>query len=106
MCHHHNNVSKRPRVSPYTMITVEKALSSILEHTTSLPITIKQPIKALGSVLGDTVYAARPHPPFPASVKDGYAVVSTDQPGNRRVLPSSTAGKIVSYVQLIIVGFY
>lgn len=32
---------------------------------------------ALGCNLGEDVYAPEPHPPFPASIKDGYAVIGT-----------------------------
>ena len=35
----------------------------------------------LGSVLGVDVVAPEPLPPFPASIMDGYAVVSSDGPG-------------------------
>ena len=32
---------------------------------------------ALGHVLYEDVFATEPHPPFPASIKDGYAVIGT-----------------------------
>ena len=33
----------------------------------------------LGSVIAEDVYAQEAHPPFPASVKDGYAVIGEHQ---------------------------
>ena len=38
-------------------------------------------LASLGSVLAVDVVAPEPLPPFPASIKDGYAVVSSDGPG-------------------------
>ena len=32
-------------------------------------------LEALGSIIAEDVRAKLPHPPFPASVKDGYAVI-------------------------------
>lgn len=35
-------------------------------------------------------------PPFPASIKDGYAVISSDGAGLRQVVGNSFAGKQVN----------
>ena len=34
-------------------------------------------LDALGMILAEDVVAPEPHPPFPASIKDGYAVIGT-----------------------------
>lgn len=49
-------------------------------------------LDAIGHVLASDVRAKDNLPPFPASIKDGYAVVSADGVGNRNVLGHSTAG--------------
>ena len=48
---------------------------------------------ALGHVLAEDVIAKSPVPPFPASIKDGYAVLSTDGLGVREVLGPVSAGE-------------
>ena len=42
------------------------------------------------------MYAKDPLPPFPASIKDGYAVIAADGDGVRKVLGDSVAGAQVS----------
>ncbi len=64
------------KASPYPMLPVPEALSITLAHTPvmrSHSVDIQQ---ALGRVLAEDVHAADPLPPFPASIKDGYAVVA------------------------------
>ena len=51
---------------------------------------------ALGRVLAEDIHAKDPLPPFPASIKDGYAVIASDGDGHRIVLGDSTAGSVVS----------
>ena len=48
---------------------------------------------ALGHVLAEDVIAKSPVPPFPASIKDGYAVLSADGLGVREVLGPVSAGE-------------
>ena len=45
--------------------------------------------------MADDVTAPSPVPPFPASIKDGYAVLSSDGAGVRRVLGAASAGESV-----------
>jgi gephyrin len=98
-CHHHHhhennvNVASRPRKSPYPMITVQEAQAIVLHHCQN-PIGIEEISfrQALGRVLAEDVLAKDPLPPFPASVKDGYAVLSSDKAGTRIVIGSSNAG--------------
>ena len=46
----------------------------------------------IGRVLACDVFARDPLPPFPASIKDGYAVRAADGPGLRKVAGVSIAG--------------
>ena len=51
----------------------------------------------MGQVLAEDVYASDPLPPFPASVKDGYAVIASDGIGKRLVISeASICGSKVS----------
>ncbi|XP_050223196.1 molybdopterin biosynthesis protein CNX1-like [Mercurialis annua] len=74
------------------MISVEEALATVLKVAERLqPITV--PLHdALGKVLAEDVLAPDPLPPYPASIKDGYAVVSSDGPGEYPVVTESRAG--------------
>src|SRR5688500_13603745 len=47
---------------------------------------------ALGRVLTQNIVAVRDQPPFAASAMDGYAVRSSDTPGNLRLIGESSAG--------------
>ncbi len=59
-------------------------------------ISIKDLDKLNGSILADDMRATIPLPPFPASIKDGYAVVAEDGSGPRKLMPiSATAGNLV-----------
>jgi len=49
---------------------------------------------ANGLFLAEDVTASEPLPPFPASIKDGYAVVAEDGAGVFPVIGSVTAGSI------------
>lgn len=84
--------------STYPMIDVERALDIVLEQTTPLP-PVTLPIRAArGRILAYTIYATRPLPPFPASVKDGYAVIAADGPGVYPVVGEVTAGRVAGFV--------
>jgi gephyrin len=47
---------------------------------------------SLGRVLCQDVVAKDPLPPFPASIKDGYAVIAQDGAGVRKVRGEASAG--------------
>eukprot|EP00794_Sanderia_malayensis_P019900 gene19900-21844_t len=71
------------------------ALCALFSH----PMTMQDlPVNAdaLGYILYEDVYATEPHPPFPASIKDGYAVIAADGEGERIVLDKVTAGTMSS----------
>merc|ERR1719334_374247 len=84
------------------MISVEEAQQIVISHCQSL-LTQVEGLSCLGSelvassaglgrLLNQDVLAVDALPPFPASIKDGYAVVSADGAGVRRVLGESSAG--------------
>ncbi|CAL4146150.1 unnamed protein product, partial [Meganyctiphanes norvegica] len=102
-CHHHHNhhhsskadvsrVSRRARKSPYPMISVEEAQKMVLTNAERCNTKMVPMAEALGSVLAQDVYAKDALPPFPASIKDGYAVLAADGAGLRTVAGDSTAG--------------
>uniref|UniRef100_A0A1D1YDI4 Molybdopterin biosynthesis protein CNX1 n=1 Tax=Anthurium amnicola TaxID=1678845 RepID=A0A1D1YDI4_9ARAE len=74
------------------MITTEEALRIVLSAAQRLePVTV--PIReALGLVLAEDVRARDPLPPYRASIKDGYAVIASDGPGEYPVITESRAG--------------
>lgn len=87
-------VALRPRNSPYPLLSVEDALNVILKEISGpLPLQQNSISESLNCVLGEDVVAGQPLPPFPASIKDGYAVISADGPGERDVLAPITAGR-------------
>uniref|UniRef100_A0AAQ4RAU4 Gephyrin n=1 Tax=Gasterosteus aculeatus aculeatus TaxID=481459 RepID=A0AAQ4RAU4_GASAC len=59
----------------------------------SHPCSASSPTDGMGRVLAQDVYAKDNLPPFPASVKDGYAVRAADGPGDRFIIGESQAGE-------------
>ncbi|GLT48396.1 hypothetical protein SLA2020_220260 [Shorea laevis] len=74
------------------MISAEEALCKVLSVAQRLPPVTVPLQEALGKVLAEDIRAPDPLPPYPASVKDGYAVVASDGPGEYRVITESRAG--------------
>ncbi|KAK7300349.1 hypothetical protein RJT34_11193 [Clitoria ternatea] len=74
------------------MISVTDALQTVLNVSKRLPPLTVPLHDALGKVLAQPVLAPDPLPPYPASVKDGYAVLSSDGPGEYPVVAESRAG--------------
>lgn len=89
-------VARRARESPYPLIDVSTAQKTVLEHAEILGTEVVTYTEALGRVLAEDVFAKDPLPPFPASIKDGYAVLASDGAGRRQVLGTSIAGVKVS----------
>jgi molybdopterin molybdotransferase len=77
--------------SPYDMVSVDLASSTIVEHARVLTTGQVSPWTAEGRVLAQDVYADGPVPAEPRSAVDGYAVRATDR-GARRLLGEITAG--------------
>ena len=63
---------------PPGSITIDAAVHVVLSHTQPLDTEERAPFDALGATLAAPVIAPLPHPPFPASIKDGYALRSAD----------------------------
>lgn len=75
------------------MISVEEALEIIFSHCPLVSETeVVEIVNGLNRVLAEDVYAKDPLPPFPASIKDGYAVKASDGPGVRMVRQCVIAG--------------
>nr|CAD1839151.1 unnamed protein product [Ananas comosus var. bracteatus] len=76
------------------MISVDEALRAVLrvaERRKPTPVALALP-DALGLVLAEDIRAPDPLPPYRASIKDGYAVVASDGPGEYPVITESRAG--------------
>ncbi|XP_042067030.1 molybdopterin biosynthesis protein CNX1-like [Salvia splendens] len=74
------------------ILSVEEA-SEIVLRVAERPPPVTVPIHhALGKILAQDATASDPHPPYPASIKDGYAVVASDGPGEYPVITESRAG--------------
>ncbi|XVF69338.1 hypothetical protein PTKIN_Ptkin11bG0072500 [Pterospermum kingtungense] len=74
------------------MIAADEALRIVLSVAQRLPPVTVPLHHALGKVLAQDVLAPDPLPPYPASIKDGYAVVASDGPGEYPVIAESRAG--------------
>ena len=83
--------------SPYEMLPVAEALEIVLAHAEPLPAITLSIHEALGMILAEDAVASTPLPPFPASVKDGYAVVAADGPGVYPVVGEVTAGRMADF---------
>lgn len=74
------------------MISMPEAIDIVLSRAAPLEEESLPFPDAVGRVLASEVTAPRPHPPFPASIMDGYAVRSADVPGTLRVVGAARAG--------------
>lgn len=78
------------------MLSVEEALTRVLERvpanaTERVPIELAQ-----GRVLAESIAATVDLPPWAGSAMDGFAVHAADVPGELRVLETIAAGKVPS----------
>ncbi|XP_050036161.1 gephyrin isoform X1 [Dermacentor andersoni] len=85
-------VASRPRHSPYPLISVPEAQAIVLEQCSETDVELVPLQAACGRILAKDVYASDPLPPFPASIKDGYAVIASDGDGLREVVDAVPAG--------------
>eukprot|EP00946_MAST-07B_sp_MAST-7B-sp1_P003624 g3624.t1 len=94
---------KLERTSSYDMTPVEDALTLVLNvageaasaspnWTETVALSEVGPTTLLGRRLAEDVVALDHHPPFRASIMDGYAVIAADGPGTYPVVQSVTAG--------------
>ena len=84
--------ASRPRVSAYPMVSMEAAFAMISDHVPKPVVISLSPIQAVRHVLADDVRSAFGHPPFRASIKDGYAVIAADGVGEYPLVGSLVAG--------------
>ncbi|KAF9933140.1 hypothetical protein FBU30_006464 [Linnemannia zychae] len=85
-------VSRRLRKSPYPLIPMKQALSSVMDRIAPLP-SVQKPVNEslIGAVLDEDVVAVEAIPGYRASILDGYAVIDTDGPGQYPVTAVSIA---------------
>lgn len=103
VCHHKKKITDnnseavafRPRHSTFPMKTVDEAQKIVLDQCFSLALETVDYMESIGHVLAEDIYSKDPLPPFPASMKDGYAVIASDCPGIRQVIGASTAGSLL-----------
>ncbi|MEX1021389.1 MAG: gephyrin-like molybdotransferase Glp [Litorilinea sp.] len=81
----------------YRMLPVPEALTLVLAQSHALPVVELPLAQVLGMVLGSDVLAPDPLPPFPASMKDGYAVVAGDGPGEYPLVGEVRAGGVADF---------
>uniref|UniRef100_A0A3B4B8I1 Gephyrin n=1 Tax=Periophthalmus magnuspinnatus TaxID=409849 RepID=A0A3B4B8I1_9GOBI len=85
-----SKVARRHRMSPFPLTSMDKAFITVLEMTPILGIEVINYRDGLGRVLAQDIYAKDNLPPFPASVKDGYAVRVRAQSGLSPGSPTHT----------------
>lgn len=76
------------------MVPYEEALATVLSESTRVSLTpTNLPINSsLSHILSEDVIASSPMPPFRASIMDGYAVCSSDGPGEYTLIGEAMAG--------------
>ena len=82
--------------SGYVMVEVSQALEEVLSRTSTKPaerVSLQE--VQVGDRVASDVVAESPHPDFDASIKDGYAVVSEDDAGKRRIVGEVRCGHVV-----------
>eukprot|EP00126_Sphaerothecum_destruens_P008412 Sdes_comp20202_c0_seq2m13517 len=90
----HQSVADRPRTSQFSMVTMKQALQIIERNAVLMPITQTTVFSTnlMGAILSEDVTAKINVPPYRSSAKDGYAVISSEGPGEYQVVGSSIAG--------------
>ncbi|GBF94452.1 molybdopterin biosynthesis, partial [Raphidocelis subcapitata] len=81
-------------MSRYKMISIPEAQETVLRHTPALGVEEVPLAEAVGRVLAAPVGARDDLPPFPASIKDGYAVVASDGAGDFPLAGESRPGAL------------
>lgn len=95
----------RDRKSSFPMISVKEALDIVLREAQPLPLAPTNLYEvSSGAILAADAVAPDPLPPFPASIMDGYAVISADTIGKApvvlEVLGRVTAGVDADSIEL------
>ena len=86
------SVSDRQRKSPFPMLTVQEALQHIKAHALNKDVIVL-PVndQLVGYVAATSILAAEDVPNYRASIVDGYAVKTSDGPGEYTVASSARA---------------
>jgi gephyrin len=79
------------------MLSVADALDIVLAQAEPLAPQRQPLTAAYGRILAEPLRAQEPLPPFPASTKDGYAVIAADGPGEYPVVGEVTAGRMADF---------
>ncbi len=83
--------------SPVTL-TFEQARASVLQqvraHRKNFAVERISALDAAGRILAEPIAADRDYPPFPRSARDGFAVRSSDLPGELTVIGEVRAGDV------------
>ena len=79
------------------MLAVPEALAIVLAQAQPLAPARRPLTTVQGLVLAEAAIAPAPLPPFPASTKDGYAVVAADGAGEYPVVGEATAGRLATF---------
>ena len=79
---------------PPGSLTVDAALRVVLANAPLLEAEERAAFDAMGATLAEPVVAPHPHPPFAASIKDGYALRSVDGAGDFDVVDECRAGAL------------
>ncbi|XP_055343263.1 gephyrin-like [Paramacrobiotus metropolitanus] len=90
----------RHRKSPFPIIPVPDAQQMMLKECDIGGQEMVSLRDALGRIVAEQITAKDPLPPFRASTKDGYAVLSADGDGERKVVGACHAGGMED-VQLV-----
>ncbi|KAK4022631.1 hypothetical protein OUZ56_008088 [Daphnia magna] len=93
-------VAFRPRHSNFPMINVTEAQDIVLNHCSVTAYETIDYMGGVGRVLASDIFSRDPLPPFPASMKDGYAVIASDGLGVRQVIGASIAGSQLAEVKI------
>eukprot|EP00892_Ulva_mutabilis_P000348 jgi/Ulvmu1/10313/UM060_0115.1 len=80
--------------SQYPLVSVADAQEVVERESVTLPAEEVDLKQVAGRVLAETVTAKDDLPPFPASIKDGYAVVAADGTGTFPVVGAARAGAV------------
>ncbi|CAK8693118.1 unnamed protein product [Clavelina lepadiformis] len=85
-----NRVARRPRMSPYKALSIDKAFGTIFAFSDPLPVVTKFFKDAIDYVTAENVCALCAVPPQPTAILDGYAVIANDTPGDLDVVRSQS----------------
>ena len=80
--------SQRYRESPYPMLSVQDAITAILQHTPKAKeIAVSVTTDLVDYIVAEDVLAKEAVPAFRASIVDGYAIVITEDRSSKGIFP-------------------